>query len=232
MIGLAWRNILRAAYPNGNLSFKIAWGASQGGTAINAVLPAQILRPEEVGPVYRGFKFAALIFLVAITTGLRRMELLNLRWRAVHLTDPDGPYVHVEKSKSKAGIRDVALPPAVADALFEHRGVSAYDGDDDFVFAHPEKGSGVRAQWYAERFREALEAAGMGDEEIRPFHDLRHSAVTALALEARNAFTLQHVAGHANIATTQAYVRLAGRRFPDEAAALERRYGLALAGDK
>jgi uncharacterized membrane protein YbhN (UPF0104 family) len=41
LIGLAWRNILRAAYPKTNLSFKIAWGASQGGTAINAVLPAQ-----------------------------------------------------------------------------------------------------------------------------------------------------------------------------------------------
>jgi uncharacterized membrane protein YbhN (UPF0104 family) len=41
LIGLSWRNILRAAYPTSNLSFKIAWGASQGGTAINAVLPAQ-----------------------------------------------------------------------------------------------------------------------------------------------------------------------------------------------
>jgi uncharacterized membrane protein YbhN (UPF0104 family) len=40
-IGLAWRNILRAAYPNSALSFKTAWGASQGGTAINAVTPAQ-----------------------------------------------------------------------------------------------------------------------------------------------------------------------------------------------
>jgi uncharacterized membrane protein YbhN (UPF0104 family) len=40
-IGLGWRNILRAAYPESRLSFKIAWGASQGGTAINAVTPAQ-----------------------------------------------------------------------------------------------------------------------------------------------------------------------------------------------
>jgi uncharacterized membrane protein YbhN (UPF0104 family) len=40
-IGLSWRNILRAAYPRGGLSFKTAWGASQGGTAINAVAPAQ-----------------------------------------------------------------------------------------------------------------------------------------------------------------------------------------------
>ena len=41
LIGLVWRNILRAAYPKSGLSFKVAWGASQGGTAINAVLPAQ-----------------------------------------------------------------------------------------------------------------------------------------------------------------------------------------------
>jgi uncharacterized membrane protein YbhN (UPF0104 family) len=41
LIGLGWRNILRAAYPHSDLSFKTAWGASQGGTAINAVTPAQ-----------------------------------------------------------------------------------------------------------------------------------------------------------------------------------------------
>lgn len=41
LVGLSWRNILRAAYPDGGLSFKTAWGASQGGTAINAVAPAQ-----------------------------------------------------------------------------------------------------------------------------------------------------------------------------------------------
>jgi uncharacterized membrane protein YbhN (UPF0104 family) len=41
LIGLTWRNILHAAYPRARLSFKTAWGASQGGTAINAVAPAQ-----------------------------------------------------------------------------------------------------------------------------------------------------------------------------------------------
>jgi uncharacterized membrane protein YbhN (UPF0104 family) len=40
-IGLGWRNILRAAYPDSKLSFRTAWGASQGGTAINAIAPAQ-----------------------------------------------------------------------------------------------------------------------------------------------------------------------------------------------
>jgi uncharacterized membrane protein YbhN (UPF0104 family) len=41
LIGLGWRNILRAAYPRSDLSFKTAWGGSQGGTAINALAPAQ-----------------------------------------------------------------------------------------------------------------------------------------------------------------------------------------------
>jgi uncharacterized membrane protein YbhN (UPF0104 family) len=40
-IAVGWRNILHAAYPRAGLSFKTAWGASQGGTAINAVTPAQ-----------------------------------------------------------------------------------------------------------------------------------------------------------------------------------------------
>ncbi|MDP9302960.1 MAG: flippase-like domain-containing protein [Actinomycetota bacterium] len=41
LIALSWRNILHAAYPRAGLSFKTAWGASQGGTGINAVTPAQ-----------------------------------------------------------------------------------------------------------------------------------------------------------------------------------------------
>jgi uncharacterized membrane protein YbhN (UPF0104 family) len=41
LIGVGWRNILRASYPRSGLTFKTAWGASQGGNAINAVTPAQ-----------------------------------------------------------------------------------------------------------------------------------------------------------------------------------------------
>jgi uncharacterized membrane protein YbhN (UPF0104 family) len=40
-IAIVWRNILDVAYPRAGLSFKTAWGVSQGGTAINAVAPAQ-----------------------------------------------------------------------------------------------------------------------------------------------------------------------------------------------
>jgi Phage integrase, N-terminal SAM-like domain len=65
----------------------------------------RILTPQEVGAVERGFaemieeakgeehdwrEQARVIFLVAIGTGLRRGELQGLRWRNVHLADPEG----------------------------------------------------------------------------------------------------------------------------------------------
>ncbi|MFN8111320.1 MAG: lysylphosphatidylglycerol synthase domain-containing protein [Thermoleophilia bacterium] len=41
MQALAWRNILHAAYPHARLSYRDALGISSGGTALNALLPAQ-----------------------------------------------------------------------------------------------------------------------------------------------------------------------------------------------
>jgi hypothetical protein len=48
---LAWRNILRAAYPKSGLRFKTAWAASQGGTAISALTPAQAGTAAMIGLV-------------------------------------------------------------------------------------------------------------------------------------------------------------------------------------
>jgi uncharacterized membrane protein YbhN (UPF0104 family) len=69
LIGLVWRNILRASYPKSGVPFKTAWGASQGGTAINAVLPAQggtaamigILRVNVPGSTVSGLTVATVV---------------------------------------------------------------------------------------------------------------------------------------------------------------------------
>ena len=42
LVGVSWRNILIAAYPRSRVPFRIAWAASQGGAAINAVTPSQL----------------------------------------------------------------------------------------------------------------------------------------------------------------------------------------------
>jgi uncharacterized membrane protein YbhN (UPF0104 family) len=77
-IGLVWRNILRASYPKSGVRFRTAWGASQGGTAINAVLPAQggtaamiaILRTAVPGSSVSGLTVATVVeslFFLAVS---------------------------------------------------------------------------------------------------------------------------------------------------------------------
>ena len=75
---------------------------------------------------------------------------------------------------------------------------------------------------YAEQFRAALKAAGIEDN-VRPFHDMRHSSITNDAAAGANPTALMAKAGHSDMKTTKGYLHLAGVVFRDEAEALERR---------
>ena len=183
----------------------------------------RILCPEEVGRVARAFADdqARLMFQVLMLTGLRRFELLGLRWRDVDLVTNT---VRIVKSKSEEGERSIALSPALAEALWQHRRKTAFQGDDEFVFCHPERGSKVDHEWYAERFRKALTAAGITDY-VRPFHDARHASLTIGVLAGEQPLELMARAGHRSMATTRHYLHLAGVTFPERAAALEAQFG-------
>jgi integrase len=181
----------------------------------------RILEPVEVGRVLRAFtdEQARLIFLTLMLTGIRRFELQALRWRDVDLVDD---VLRVRDSKSEEGERAIALAPALAEALWQHRRRSAFDGDDELVFAHPTRGSKIDHEWYAGEFRAALAEAGITDY-VRPFHDARHASLTNGAAAGESAVALMGRAGHASMATTKVYLHLAGVVFRDEAEALERR---------
>jgi uncharacterized membrane protein YbhN (UPF0104 family) len=73
-IGLVWRNILRAAYPSSNLSFKIAWGASQGGTA---VIPGSSVAGLTSAVVVQSFFFTAVSVLLVITAAILRPNTVS-----------------------------------------------------------------------------------------------------------------------------------------------------------
>ena len=60
-------------------------------------------------------------------------------------------------------------------------------------------------------------------EKMRPCHDLRVTSITNDAIAGANPVALMAKAGHANMATTKRYLRLAGVVFQEEAEALERR---------
>lgn len=198
-----------------------------GNPAANAEHPKlarrrwRILAPAEVGRVLAAFEDeqARTIFLVLVLTGLRRHELQGLRWRDVDLLER---VLRVTKSKTEDGERAIALPSRLVAALEAHYRRTAYKGDDELVFCHPAKGCRYSEKLFAEQFGAALAAAGI-TEYVRPFHDLRHTALTNEAAAGSGPVALMAKAGHSDMKTTRIYLHLAGVVFHDEADALERR---------
>jgi integrase len=78
----------------------------------------RILEPAEVPRVFKAFSDgrARRVFLTLALTGLRRSELVGLRWRHVDLVEGT---LRVAESKSEEGERLVALPRTLADTLAE-----------------------------------------------------------------------------------------------------------------
>jgi integrase len=181
----------------------------------------RILQPAEVPAVSKAFSDARgrRVFLTLILTGLRRSELRALRWGHVNLMEGT---LRVVESKSEEGERLIALPAPLVDELMAHYRASTYRSDDDYVFAHPTKGSRMDGDWFRLEFKAALAAAGI-TERVRGFHDLRHAALTNLAATGASPIAVMATAGHRSMQTTKQYVHLAGVVFRDDADALGRR---------
>jgi integrase len=184
----------------------------------------RILKPAEVARVARAFtdEQARVAFLVLVLCGLRRSELQALRWRDVDLIEN---VLRVVDSKTEDGIRSIAIPSSLSEALWQHRRRTRYRGDDELVFCHPQRGTTYRAEIYRTAFHAALRAAGV-EEYVRPFHDARHTAITNDAASGSSPIAVMTKAGHSDMKTTKRYLHLAGVVFREEAQRLEQRYGL------
>lgn len=98
----------------------------------------------------------------------------GVRWRDVDLVEN---IVKVRDSKSEDGIRSIALPTTLAEELWQHRRRSNFQGEDERVFCHPERGTVYRAETFEAALKAALTAVGI-EGRVRAFHDLRHTAIT------------------------------------------------------
>ncbi len=163
----------------------------------------------------RGNRFEAL-YTVALMLGLRKGELLGLRWAdvdldaralrvAVALQRVDGKLVLVEP-KSARSRRTIPLPEAVAEALRRHRARQLAERvkagpaweDNDLVFA-TKLGRPVEQRNLHRNFHDLLDSAGL--PRIR-FHDLRHSCASLLLAQGVPARVVMEILGHSQIALT------------------------------
>ncbi|MEX1141109.1 MAG: tyrosine-type recombinase/integrase [Thermoleophilaceae bacterium] len=178
----------------------------------------QVFSPDEIAALVdaAASEQDAAIYLTAAYTGLRRGELIALRWRDV---DFDADTVRVRASYSESGlttpksgkVRSVPLSPDVASALTRLRDRGRWTGDDDLVF--PGRSGGfLDGRALRRRYQDALDRAGL--RRLR-FHDLRHTFGTRV-IGVADIRRVQEWMGHADIKTTMRYLHYAPRK--DDAA--------------
>ena len=173
----------------------------------------EVFSPEEVMALVRAAASEqdAAIYLTAAFTGLRRGELLALRWRDV---DFSGQVIRVRASYAegalttpKSGkVRSVPMAPDVATALARLGQREHWTGDDDLVFVG-QAGSYLDGRALRRRYDSALARADL--RKLR-FHDLRHTFGTRMIAKA-DIRRVQEWMGHADIQTTMKYLHYAPR---------------------
>ena len=185
--------------------------------------------PEEMRPLSEGEACTFLdvarasgdrfepLYVLAITTGLRRGELLGLRWEDVDLergtlrvgrslVREEGRHT-VGETKTRRGRRQINLTPRTVHALKAHRKRQLEERmrlaetykDRGLVFS-TSVGTPVNPENLVNRsFKPLLKKAGL--PEIR-FHNLRHTCATLLLSRGIYPKLVQELLGHATIAMT------------------------------
>lgn len=176
------------------------------------------------------------LFLLDLSTGLRRGELLALQWSDLDL---DAGTLSVTKQvyevngkmqlsvpKTKASIRKLVLPPAVVEVFREYRKTAK----SRWLFPSPKNldmpltpGSMLR------RLHIILERAKC--KQIR-FHDLRHTFATMALENGMDIKTLSAMLGHVSAATTlDIYTHITSDMLSEAAAKIDRGLGNEVAED-
>jgi integrase len=157
------------------------------------------------------------LLTLAITTGMRRGELLALRWQDINFNDcslqvkravsymKEYGYVESEPKTAKSR-RTISLPIFVVDVLIRHqiqqneqrREVGDAWIDKDLVFTNAQ-GDYYSPSTMLKAFNRFLKNIGL--PHMR-FHDLRHSAATILLTMKVHPKVVQEILGHSQIAMT------------------------------
>lgn len=179
------------------------------------------LSADEVKVVLKTLLYDRLYALavLALSTGMRPIEMYNLRWSEVDLR---AKVAHVSKSKTPAGVRDIALPEQVVEVLRQHQADSGRRSG--FVFVDEEgrqlKHRNVTDWWHA-----ALAQAGISR---RRFYCTRHTAATLMLNHGVALEVVSKTLGHASYAiTADIYAEVGGELQRQAAEVMDSVLGLA-----
>jgi len=140
-------------------------------------------------------EYLFLIVVLALSTGMRKSEILNLEWPDVDL-QKERLTVHNTKNKER---KVVPLSNLALDLMKKH----VHRIDTDLVFPgriNKHKPIDIRTPWET-----ALKTAEIGDFR---FHDLRHSAASYLAMNGASLAEIAEVLGHKTLQMVSRYAHL------------------------
>lgn len=145
--------------------------------------------------------------MIEICIGLRRGELLALKW---HHIDFDNGYLTVEENlvtvdnrritkapKTKSGRRSIQIPSTLLDLLRDTKN-NRHAGDNDYVICQKD-GSPYKSDSFSLKFRRFLKANNL--KHIR-FHDLRHINATIMLSLGISPKVAQERLGHSSYQIT------------------------------
>lgn len=127
-------------------------------TQIKSILHTLNYSPR--GKITERSQIAAMMFLISLRTGMRRVELVRMKW-----TDVKQDHVHLPLTKTNP--RDVPLEVKTKRLFEKMRGVN-----EEMVF-------GLSSCIFAHTFWNAKDKAGLAKDFT--FHDSRHTAATWMA---------------------------------------------------
>ena len=177
--------------------------------------------PEGTGAEW--WPLARRLVEVGLGTALRRGELLALRWRDVDLLDAR---LRVRQSlvrgvfqapKSHTSRRTIELGSRMVAALEEQWRESEYRTDDSLVFCHPALGTPLDPSKLSRDYLKPALARAKITKPFRPWHDLRHTALTHEAAAGNPQAYVQLKAGHSQGSITERYIHAAQVLFPGAA---------------
>lgn len=137
------------------------------------------------------------IVFTALNTGMRRGEILSLRWQNVDLKTG---FIYLDKTKSGYR-REIPMNESLK-ALFK-RLYTERRLDTDYVFVNPQ--TGKRYTDFKRSFQTAVKKARIQDFR---FHDLRHTFASQLVMSGVDLKTVQELLGHRTLTMTLRYAHL------------------------
>ena len=186
---------------------------------------AQCYNSEELVQLFEASQYDPIFPIIFLTAcyGLRRSEVLGLRWCSIDETNGRITIDHKvsvvndygkevlecsDRMKTPKSRRELPLYPEVLDLLRlekqkQYMNKKAWGKNyckeyEDYIFVN-EKGELIRPDYVSRHFEQILEKNNL--KKIR-FHDLRHSCATLLLQNNKSMKEVQEWLGHSNFGTT------------------------------